>query len=67
MAAQSESSTIVTVDYTQNNATSVEGAGAGIESESTQESEEEQGDSKRVIEVNEVDQWRGDDGDCQMK
>ena len=43
------------MDYTQNNATSGENAGAGTESESTEESEEEQGDSKRVIEVNEVD------------
>ena len=43
------------MDYTQNNATSGENAGAEIESESNKESEEEQGDSKRVIEVNEVD------------
>lgn len=52
------------MDYTQNNATSSESEGNGTESESTEESEESQSDSRRVIEVNEVDQWRGDDGDC---
>ena len=52
------------MDNTQNNETSSESAGNGTGSESTEESEEGQGDSRRVIEVNEVDQWRGDDGDC---